>query len=231
MHFNAISMLTSIISPAWRASTHRVQFRFGRESGAAWSPNPDGRTPWSVQWVFKRNSSLAPRQVIWFYASLCALSLGLAVVFWLQGATMVMPFAWLEMLLVGAALLVYARHAADSERIDLLEDGLTVENVSGSRVERVAFNPGWVRVEPRHGDRSLIELSGQGGRIAVGRFLRPELRVQLADELRWALRRWQQRAGRSARQDGHVAEERVAAALHPGVNDETYSGPVIPRES
>ena len=224
-------MLTSIISPAWRSSTHRVQFRFGRESGAAWPQGQDARTPWSVQWVFKRNSSLAPRQVIWFYASLCVLSLGLAALFWLQGATMVMPFAWLEMLLVGAALLVYARHAADSERIDLLEDRLTVENTSGSRVERVAFNPGWVRVEPRHGDRSLIELSGQGGRIAVGRFLRPELRVQLADELRWALRRWQQRAGRSARQDGQVAGERVAAALHPGVNDETYGGPVIPRES
>jgi len=48
-----------------------------------------------------------------------------------------------------------------------------------------------VRVEPELGDRSLIELSGQGRRIAVGRFVRPELRRQLADELRWALRRWQ----------------------------------------
>ena len=231
MHFNAISMLTSIISPAWRASTHRVQFRFGLESGGAWPPSPDGRTPWSVQWVFKRNSSLAPRQVIWFYASLCALSLGLAIVFWLQGATMVMPFAWIEMLLVGAALLVYARHAADSERIDLLEDGLTVENVSGSRVERVAFNPGWVRVEPRHGDRSLIELSGQGRRISVGRFVRPELRVQLADELRWSLRRWQQRAGRGARRDEQSADDRAARDLRPGVNDKSSSDPVNTRES
>jgi len=224
-------MLTSIISPAWRASTHRVQFRFGRESAAVWAQGADAHLPWSVQWIFKRNSSLAPRQLMWFYASLCALSLGLAVVFWLRGATMVMPFAWLEMLLVGVALLVYARHAADSERIDLLDDRLTVENTSGRRVERVAFNPGWVRVEPRHGDGSLIELSGQGRRIAVGRFLRPELRVQLADELRWALRRWQQRARRHAPPDGLVAQERVATAFDPGVNDETYSAPVIPRES
>jgi uncharacterized membrane protein len=44
-------------------------------------------------------------------------------------------------------------------------------------------------VEPEHGDGSLIELSGQGQRIVVGRFVRPELRRQLADELRWALRR------------------------------------------
>jgi uncharacterized membrane protein len=40
-----------------------------------------------------------------------------------------------------------------------------------------------------HGDRSLIELSGEGRRIAVGRFVRPESRRALADELRAALRR------------------------------------------
>lgn len=224
-------MLTSIISPAWRASSHRVQFRFGRETGAVWAAGAKDRTPWSVAWVFKRNSSLAPRQVLWFYASLCVLSLGLGGIFWLRGATMVMPFAWIEMLVVGVALLVYARHAPDSERIDLSEDRLMVENTSGSRVERVAFNPGWVRVEPRHGDRSLIELSGQGRRIAVGRFVRPELRVQLADELRWSLRRWQQRAARRVRRDEQSADDRAAGALRPGVNDESFSDPVNPRES
>ena len=73
---------------------------------------------------------------------------------------------------------------------------LTVELASGNRLRRVAFQPHWVRVEPRSGDRSLIELSGQGQRVAVGRFVRPELRRQLAEELRWALRRWQQRSVR-----------------------------------
>lgn len=224
-------MLTSIISPAWRASSHRVQFRFGRETGAAWMDGAQARAPWSVEWAFKRNNSLAPRQVMWFYASLCLLSLGLASVFWLRGATMVMPLAWIEMLLVGVAVLVYARHAADGERIALRGDRLTVENTSGSRVERVEFQPAWVRVEPRHGDRSLIDLSGQGRRISVGRFLRPELRVQLAEELRWALRRWQQRAGRNARRDEPLADARVAAGPDPGVNDESFGDPVSPRES
>jgi uncharacterized membrane protein len=111
--------------------------------------------------------------------------------FWVQGATLVMPFAWLEMLALGAALLIYARHAADSESIQLRAGRLTVEHVSGRHVERAEFASDWVRVEPDHGERSLIELSGQGQRIAIGRFVRPELRRQLADELRWALRRWQ----------------------------------------
>ena len=49
--------------------------------------------------------------------------------------------------------------------------------------------PTWVRVEPADRDGSLIELSGEGRHIAVGRFVRPELRPALADELRAALRR------------------------------------------
>jgi uncharacterized membrane protein len=45
-----------------------------------------------------------------------------------------------------------------------------------------------VRVEPQSDDGALVELSGQGHRVAVGRFVRPELRRQLAEELRMALR-------------------------------------------
>ena len=107
-----------------------------------------------------------------------------------------MPFAWLEVLAVGAALLVYARHAADSECIRLQGGMLTVEHACGRHTDRVEFRPDWVRVEPEHGDGSLIELSGQGQRIVVGRFVRPELRRQLADELRWALRRRDAAQGR-----------------------------------
>ncbi len=186
-------MSTTTTFTAWRASPNYRGFRFGRETGAA---GPAAQ--WSVEWELRRNCSLAPRQMLWSYASLCVLSLGIATAFWLEGATMVMPFAGLELLAVGVAMLVYARHAADRECIALRGDELTVEHASGRRIERVAFQPAWVRVEPEHGDRSLIELSGQGRRISVGRFVRPELRLQLAEELRWALRRWQQRAGRAA---------------------------------
>jgi len=59
----------------------------------------------------------------------------------------------------------------------------------GNRTDQVEFAPAWVRVEPAHSDRSLIEISGEGKRVAIGRFVRPELRRALADELRSALRR------------------------------------------
>jgi uncharacterized membrane protein len=156
--------------------------RFGHESSGA-------AGEWTVEWNLKRNCSLAPRQLLVWYFALCALSLSVASYFWWLGARMVMPFAWLEVLAVGAAMLVYARHAADNECIALRGDRLTVEYASGSRVERVEFQPRWVRVERKEDDGSLVELSGQGRRVAVGRYVRPELRRQLADELRMALRR------------------------------------------
>jgi uncharacterized membrane protein len=99
-------------------------------------------------------------------------------------------------LALGAALLLYSHHASDFEAICLAAGRLTVETTSGRTTRRVEFAPAWVRVEPEHGDGSLVELSGQGQRISVGRFVRPELRRQLADELRWALRRWQSAAQR-----------------------------------
>jgi uncharacterized membrane protein len=166
----------------YRAGSSPSRWQFARESG-------DGRGGWQIEWLLKRNCSMAPSQMLACFAVLCLFSLGIATFFWHQGARMVMSFAWLELLAVGTAMLLYARHATDRELIALHRDTLTVEHACGSHVERVEFQRAWVRVEPRSGDRSLIELSGQGRRIAVGRFIRPELRRHLADELRQALRR------------------------------------------
>jgi uncharacterized membrane protein len=143
----------------------------------------------SVHWLLRRNCSIAPNQLLGFYASLCVLSLAIAAFFWRRGAPLVLPFAGVELLALGAALLAYARHAADRESMILRPGKLSVECRLGRRIEAAEFAAAWVRVEPRYGDRSLIEISGEGRRIAVGRFVRPELRRALADELRAALRR------------------------------------------
>ena len=156
-------------------------WRFGRESDPAGSE-------WSVEWLLKRNCSMAPRQLFAMFGALCILSLAIAAYFWWQGATLIMAFAWVELLAVGTALLMYSRHAADQENIALRGGKLTVAHTSGNTVETAEFAPEWVSVEPVTGDESLIEVFGQGRRIEVGRFVRPELRRQLANELRHAVR-------------------------------------------
>lgn len=141
-----------------------------------------------MQWLLKRNCSVTPAQLLRLYVSLCVVSLGIAGFFWAQGATMVMPFAWLELVVVGVAFRVYARHATDGERIVLQGGQLVVELENAGRLERAEFNREWVRVEPKNGDGSLIEVSGQGRSVRVGRHVRPELRPALAREIRHALR-------------------------------------------
>lgn len=142
----------------------------------------------AIQWLIKRNCSVTPVQLVRLYISLCVVSLGIAGLFWMQGARMIMPFAWLELLAVGTAFVVYARHARDGEKITLDGPRLVVELENGGRTERAEFARDWVRVEPRSGDGSLIEVSGQGRTVVVGRHLRPELRPALAREIRFALR-------------------------------------------
>lgn len=164
----------------WPApSTSAMAWRFARaiDGGAA-----------GLQWILKRNCSFTPAQLFGTYLGLCALSLTIALAFSWTGASPVLAFAVIELLLVGAALLLYARHAADQERITLAGGALCVELQHGAQTERTQFRAAWVRVEPRHGEGSLVELTGDGQHACVGRYLRPELRTPLAHELRVALR-------------------------------------------
>jgi uncharacterized membrane protein len=122
------------------------------------------------------------------FLSLAVVSLGIATFFWFQGATLIMPFAWAELLALATAFFIYSRHARDGEKIVLRGGRLTIELETAGRFERAEFNREWVRVEPKDGDGSLIEVSGQGRSVRVGRHLRPELRPALAREIRMALR-------------------------------------------
>ena len=145
-----------------------------------------------VEWRLRRNCSITPSQLGILYASLCVVSLGVAGFFWAQGATLVLPFAALELAAVGAAFLVYARHATDGERVRLLERSLVVEQATAGRLVRRVFAREWVNVgvrgEPLEGSRGLIEVREGGQAVQIGRFMRPDLRPSLAHEIRQALR-------------------------------------------
>lgn len=142
----------------------------------------------ALQWRLKRNCSITLRQFGSAYLSLCLASLLIGGFFYYQGAPLVLAFTALELTLVGAALLVFARHAADHETLTLAGRSLRVQQRYASRVESTEFTTDWLSVEPAAGQGSLVELSGRGQTIRVGRFLRPELRAAFARELRLALR-------------------------------------------
>ena len=118
----------------------------------------------NIHWLLRRNCSISPQQLGWTYLGLCVVSLGIGTMFWLLGATLILPFAWAELLAVGFAFFIYARHATDGEKIHLFGSQLVVELENGGKLKRAEFRRDWVRVEPLGGEGSLIELSGQGSR-------------------------------------------------------------------
>ncbi|MNN13385.1 hypothetical protein D3C81_1264150 [compost metagenome] len=132
----------------------------GGDSGG----NLDGPPPTPHDWLMKRNCSLSPRQVGWFYLSILTVSLAIALFFAWQGSWLVLPFASIELAGLGIALLVYARHATDYER------------------------PRWVRVELGESLRALVTLRSGGREVQVGCYVDPYRRRKFAQELAAALR-------------------------------------------
>ena len=188
-------MSFAIASSPWTASADAstgVRWRFGQ---AVELQGLDG-TINALRWVLARNCSIAPRQLLGAYLVLCAASLTIASAFWWFGATYVIGFAGLELTLVGVALLCYARHASDRDTVTVGDRSVEVEQWTGPHVRRTAFRSAWVCVEPAEAQGSLVELAGDGQRVRIGRFVRPEQRPLLAHELRQALREAQ--AGRLA---------------------------------
>lgn len=143
---------------------------------------------WQAQWTLKRISALTPTQLWRVYVSLCVLSLLVTGVTWTMGAALVLPFACIELALLGLALQVCIRHAADRDEIAMKADLLRVARHRAGQVELTEFHPRWVRIEPDGLDGSLVRLSGQGHSVVVGEFVQRAHRRQLADEFRWALR-------------------------------------------
>jgi uncharacterized membrane protein len=181
-------MSSTLVTPSWPLSPgapRDAEWRFAREVMAG----PGDQSGPALQWRLLRNCSIAPRQLAAVYSAICVLSLLIAVFFFVQGAPFVLAFAGLELLGVGAAFLLFARHAADHETLTLSGPTLRVQQCHGSRLANTEFAAKDVRVEPAAAQGSLVQISGRGLSVQVGRFLRPDLRAELARELRRALRR------------------------------------------
>jgi len=165
--------------PAPLASRREGAWRFAREL----ADDAGG-------WLFdlRRNVSISPSQLLLAYGLLCSVSLLVAFGFWLQGVSLIGWFTALELLAVGVAMVLVGRHAGDRECITLAGREVAVEQWFGSSFVRTLFRAEWLRIEPVADDGSLVELSGEGRSVRVGRHVRPELRLELATELRRALR-------------------------------------------
>lgn len=131
--------------------------------------------------VLKRNCSISPRGLLLAFALLAALALGIAAAFAVLGAWLILPFAGLELVLLGAAFWITARHAADYERIERARDRLTVHVSEGARLRRYEFDARRLRV--RLGEGGQVLLDAPQARLEIGRHLDAASRAGFAAEL------------------------------------------------
>ncbi len=133
------------------------------------------------------NCSLTVHGALVFFGSLCLVSFGIAGLFAALGFWPVLPFAGLEMLVLGWALALTLRQRHVLERIEISHAEVVVEARSLRRRERIVFPRHWAKVTLRvshtalHPSRLFIE--SQGRVFEVGRFLVEEERRALAARL------------------------------------------------
>ena len=137
--------------------------------------------------VIAPNCSLSVRGAMLFFLSLCAPCCGVAGVLAFLGFWPVLPFAGLEMLLLGVVLRMSLQRRHHRQTILVSESDVAVESTTGKDRSEVVFPRHWAQVKLRrstsrlHPSRLVIESHGR--QCAVGDFLTEEERRGLARRL------------------------------------------------
>jgi uncharacterized membrane protein len=134
--------------------------------------------------VARRNRSISQTGLVMSFGGLMLIVLVIAIGFALLGAWLVLPFAGIEIAVLGAALAWITRHALDYESIRFSGGMLHVEIADGGDRMRRQFNPAWARlVIENQGPATRIALRSHGSELEIGRHLSAEDRRGLAREL------------------------------------------------
>lgn len=142
------------------------------------------------------NSSLTPRATKWFYGSLVALSLAIALACTALGFWPVLVFALVEMAGLYAVVVTVLQRARTREYIRVDDSSVVVEKCSvdwhgtAKRVA-IAFKRPWTRIELRPNRpatwASRLLIRSRGETIEVGAFLTDEERQALGLRLKAVL--------------------------------------------
>lgn len=134
------------------------------------------------------NCSLSVAGALLFFGSLCALSFAIAGLFVAQGFWPVLPFAGLEMAVLGWALWLSLRARHVRQRVSVSTDRIVIDLATSASAECLVFPRHWAKVTLRasytalHPSRLLIESHGRA--CEIGGFLTEEERRGLAARLK-----------------------------------------------
>ncbi len=140
--------------------------------------------------VLTPHRSLGPGGFLVLMGGIVAVSFTVGMVFLIAGAWPIFGFFGLDVALIYWAFRVSYRSGRMRERLLMTRDELIVERIDPKgQVRRWTFQPYWLKVEiddpPEH--TSQLVLRSHGRSLAVGAFLSPPERGEVASALRRAL--------------------------------------------
>ena len=151
---------------------------------------PDPRGPVSTRLVIGPNASLSPRQALSFFAGMCLVCIGIAAVFAAQGYWPVLPFAGLELLALGLALVVVLKRNRyrevlwfEGERVRL-ECGMVGQGAQVRREWPRSSLRVWVEPGPHATSPTQLVLACGPQRTVIGSCLTDAERAALARRLK-----------------------------------------------
>lgn len=163
----------------------------GAVTGAELDDHQSGRL--AARWEMRVNCSMSPRGLMVAMVGMGCVSMLIGVLFWAMGAPLVLPFAFVEMLCLATALLMYAGRATDGDVVELVDAELRVTVTRRGRDTRSVWPA--ARTSVRCDRSGRIELASSGRSLHIGGCLRPERRRAMVEDIRGALRNMDRAAG------------------------------------
>lgn len=138
--------------------------------------------------VIRPNCSLTWRAVLVVFGGISLVSIAIALGFLLLGYWLILPFAGLELVALGAALYIAARKAAVREVISIRGSEVAVQKGRRRPEQTHTFPRGWVLIELlrplRRGYPTRLFIRSHGREVEIGGCLVEAERCRLAEDLR-----------------------------------------------
>jgi uncharacterized membrane protein len=148
--------------------------------------------------VIRPNQSLTWREAIQVYTAIASVCLGIGIAYALHGFWTVLPFAGLEILVLGAAFYLCLTRSQIREVVSVNASVVTVEKGRQTPEERWECPRAWARISLQQPHiawyPSRLAIAFQGRQVELGAFLNEEERRALAAELQQVIHRndWQE---------------------------------------
>ena len=144
------------------------------------------------RWIIRPNQSLSWRAVLWVYALVVVCLTSMSVVFALNGFWPVLPFAGLELVVLGAAFYLCQSRSQWREVVSIDANTVRVEKGRRRAEQRWECPSVWAQVllekSPIAWYPSRLRIAYKGRGVEIGRFLCDDERAALAGALRQGIR-------------------------------------------